>query len=83
MNPITAALAEPTSAHLSELGISVHTAHMSFFGSPVWPPRRHLARTKLTFTDCLPSTKPSPPRFSAPRAFPIAAQIQRDTIQNP
>ena len=39
MNPITAALAETTSAHLSGIGISVHTAYMSFFWSPPFGPR--------------------------------------------
>ena len=63
MNPIAAALAELPSAHLSESGSLSKQHACPLFGSP----RRHLARTKLTFTACLPSTKPSPSSFSAPR----------------
>ena len=81
MNPITAALAETTSAHLSESGISVHTAYMSFFWSPLLAPasaprpdQAHLHRllaihqaqsAPLFCAKCVPNRRTNPTRYNS------------------
>lgn len=79
MNPIAAALAELPSAHLSESEISVQTACMSSLWLPTSAPRPN--QTHLHGLLAIHQAE-SVQLFCATSA-PIAAQIQRDTIQNP